>query len=331
MRGATGNTSAGPGGGLRAVAGFVGRRLLLAVPLIWAVMTLSFVLLRMAPNDPAVSILGDRATPEQYDEVRRELGLDRPLLAQYGSFLADLARGDVGDSLLSSRSATEIIADRLPVTLSLALGATVASVVLGVAIGVFGAVRPSTAGRASQVGAVVGQAVPNFWLALVLIVVFSIWLGWLPPNGYTTFVDSPADWARGLVLPVAALGAAGVASIARMTRGAMVEVLDRDFVRTLRACGLPRRSIVYRHALRNAAIPVLTVVGLRFIGMLSSAVVIEQIFALPGVGTLAVTSASRADFPVMQALVLYLTVAVVVVNVLVDALYGWLNPRVRVP
>lgn len=311
------------------LARLVARRLLLAVPLLWAVMTITFLLLRMAPGDPAVTILGDRATPEQYAELREELGLDRPLINQYGSFMSQLLQGDVGASLVSNRPATDVIAARLPVTLSLALGATLASVALGVAFGVFAAVRTGLPARISQVGAVVGQATPNFWLGLVLVAVFAVTLGWLPPNGFVPFEESPADWARTLVLPVAALGVSGMATVARMTRGSMTEVLDRDFVRTLRANGVPRRSVVYKHALRNAAIPVTTMVGLQFIGMLSSAVVIEQVFVLRGVGTLARQAASEADFPVMQALVLYLTLVVVAVNLLVDVLYGWLDPRVR--
>lgn len=312
------------------VALLVGKRLALAVPLVWVVMTLTFVLLRLAPGDPTVAILGERATVEQYEQARSELGLDRPFLEQYGVFLGDLVRGEVGTSLLSSREAADVVLDRLPVTLSLTIGATVMSVVLGVALGVFAALRRGWAGQVSQVGVVIGQAVPNFWLGLVLVVVFAVQLDWFPPNGYTPLAESAGGWAHALILPIVALGLAAVGAVARMTRGSMVAVLDREYIRTLRAAGLPRSSIVFKHALKNAAIPVTTIVGLRFIGLLSSAVVIEQVFALPGVGSLAVSAASQSDYPVMQALVFYLTLAVVVVNLVVDLIYAWLNPKVRV-
>jgi peptide/nickel transport system permease protein len=219
---------------------------------------------------------------------------------------------------------------RLPVTLSLAVGATLVSVLAGVAFGIFSALRTGIGGRSVQVASVVGQSVPDFWLGLLLIVVFAVQLRWLPPNGFVPFTDSPLGWLTHVALPVLTLGLSGMGSVARMTRAAMVEVLNRDFIRTLRANGVSERSIVFRHAVKNAAIPVVTVIGLRFIGILSSAVIIEQIFALPGVGSLAVNSASRSDYPVMQALVMYLTLAVVAVNLVIDVLYGWLNPKVRI-
>jgi len=317
-------------GGIAVIGRLVLQRLLAAVPLVWAIMTLTFFLLRLTPGDPVVQILGDRASGAQYDAMRTELGFDRPMLSQYFSFLGYLIQGDVGSSLFSSRSATDVVLDRLPATLSLAIGATILSVIGGVAVGVFAALRKGRDGTAVQVGAVVGQSIPDFWLGLVLISVFAVNLKLLPANGYVSIDESPGGWMKSLILPVFTLGLAAMGSVARMTRAAMVEALDRDFIRTLRANGVSDRSIAFRHALKNAAIPVTTLVGVRFIGMLGSAVIIEQVFALPGIGSLAVSAASTHDYPVMQALVLYLTLLVVVVNLIIDVIYSWLNPKVRV-
>ncbi|MEV8515999.1 ABC transporter permease [Dactylosporangium sp. NPDC051484] len=311
------------------VGRLLARRVLLAVPLIWAIMTLTFFLLRLAPGDPVVQILGDRATGPQYDQLRHQLGLDRPMLQQYLEFIGNLAHGEVGKSLFSSRSATAVVLDRMPATLSLAIGATILSVLGGIAAGVYAALRKRADGSAVQVAAIVGQSVPDFWLGLVLIGLFAVHWNWLPANGFVPFTESLNGWALSMVLPVVTLGLAAMGSVARMTRAAMISALDREFIRTLRANGVSNRSIVFRHALKNAAIPVTTLIGVRFIGMLSSAVIVEQVFALPGVGTLAIDSASNHDYPVMQALVLYLTVVVVAVNVIVDVVYSWLNPKVR--
>jgi peptide/nickel transport system permease protein len=317
-------------GGVGTVLKLIGWRLLLGLPLVFVVMTLTFVMLRLAPGDPVVTILGTHATTDQIDAMRHELGLDRPIMDQYADFVVDLAHGQVGKSLLSSRSATEVVISRLPVTLALAVGATVVSMVAGVVLGIFSALRAGAGGKTVRVVVILGQSIPDYWLGLIFIVLVAVHLGWFPPNGWVSLSKSPAGWAQHLFLPVVTLGIASMASVARMARAEMAGLLERDFVRTLRANGVSERSIVYRHALKNASIPIVTVVGIRFIGMLGSAVIIERIFALPGIGSLAVESATRSDYPVMQALVMYVSLAVVIVNLVVDVLYGWLNPRVRV-
>ncbi len=317
-------------GGVTTVLKLIGWRLLLGLPLVFIVMTLTFVMLRLAPGDPVVTILGTHATTDQMAEMRHELGLDRPIMEQYLDFVSGLAHGQVGKSLLSSRSATEVVISRLPVTLALAIGATLISTIAGVVLGIFSALRTGVGGKSVRVVVILGQSIPDYWLGLIFIVLVAVHLGWFPPNGWVSFSESPAGWLQHLFLPVFTLGIASMASVARMARAEMTGLLDRDFIRTLRANGVSERSIVYRHALKNASIPIVTIVGIRFIGMLGSAVIIERIFALPGIGSLAVQSASNSDYPVMQALVMYVSLAVVVVNLIVDVLYGWLNPRVRV-
>jgi peptide/nickel transport system permease protein len=305
------------------------KRVALSIVLLWAVVTFTFLLLQFVPGDPAAVILGGQGTPAQIAQVREQLGIDRPVFEQYGKWLGAVVQGDLGRSVISGESSSSILNERAPVTLSLALAGTVVSVVIGVALGVLAAVRGGWADRVVRFGTGLGAAMPNFWLGAILVLIFSVWLGLLPSVGYVSLASSPVGWARHMILPVAAIAAASVAVIARQTRASMAVALESEYVQTLRGLGLSRRSIVYKHALRNASIPIVTVIGWLFVGLLGGAILVEQVFALPGFGQATVEAISTHDIPVLQALVIYTTAIVLVVNLIVDVSYAWLNPKVR--
>lgn len=313
------------------------RRLGISVALVVLISLLMFVLQSLAPGDLARTILTSGSggvpggyTQEAHTHLRHELGLDQPLLVRYGQWLSDAVRGDLGTSPISGLEVSSTIASRMPVTLSLVVLGTTAVVVLGVGLGVVSSIRGGRIGRAVDVLSLVGFAVPNFWLAVVLITLFAVNLGILPATGFVPLNVSVSEWARSLVLPVTVLALPGVAVFAKQTRDSMLEALSQDFVRMLRANGASEASIVFRHALRNAAIPVVTLVGLTFIGIFSGVLIIESVFGLPGMGRLAVQATTQHDLPLVQGVVVVFTLVVVVVNLVVDLAYGWLNPKVRV-
>lgn len=305
------------------------RRLLLSVPLVFLVSLLTFLLQALAPGDTARTILGDKFTPQAYAQLRGQLGLDQPILTQYWHWLSGAVHGDLGVSPISGLDVGQQITTRLGVTLSLVACCTVVAAVLGLALGVLSAVRGGVLGRVVDALSLVGFAVPVFWFGLVLVTVFAVKLGWLPATGYVYPATSLSGWARSLVLPVTALSLAPAAVIAKQTRDGMLDALGRDFVHGLRANGASERSIILRHALRNAAIPIVTVVGLMFVGMLTGTVLVEAVFAMPGLGGLAVQSTVQHDLPMIQGVAVTFTVIVVLVNLVVDLAYGWLNPKVR--
>jgi peptide/nickel transport system permease protein len=307
------------------------QRIALSLVLLWVVVTFTFLLLQFVPGDPAAVILGGQGTPAQIAQVRAELGLDQPVIKQYGTWLGNVLHGNLGRSVISGQSVSAILNERAPVTISLAIAATLVSVVVGVGMGILAAVRGGWVDRTVRFGAGLGAAVPNFWLGALLVLIFSVWLGVLPSVGYTSLFSAPASWARYMILPIAAVAAASIAGVARQTRASMSMALESDYVQTLRGAGLSRRSIVYKHALRNASIPIVTVVGWLFVGLLGGAVLVEQVFALPGLGQATVQAISTNDIQVLQGLVIYTTVIVLVVNLLIDLLYAWLNPKVRHP
>lgn len=310
--------------------GLIFRRLLVSIPLVVLVSLLTFLLEALAPGDTARTILGENYTPQGYAQLRHALGLDQPVLTQYWHWLTGAVHGDFGVSPISGLDVGNQIATRLGVTLSLIIAATVVAGLLGVALGAASAVRGGALGRAVDVLSLVGLAVPGFWLGFVLVTLFAVAVRLLPATGYVPVGASPVAWARSLILPTVALALAPVALIAKQTRDGMLDALNRDFVHTLRANGASEASIVFRHALRNAAIPVVTVVGLMFVGLLNGTVLVETVFAMPGLGGLAVQSTTQHDLPVIQGVAVTFTVIVVLVNLLVDLAYGWLNPKVRV-
>jgi peptide/nickel transport system permease protein len=306
------------------------RRLVLAIPLLFVVSATSFVLLSLTPGDAANQILGPHATPEQYAALRKALGLNLPVYDQYLNWLKHALHGDLGTSLITGQTVTQAIGERLPTTLSLMFWSLLVSVVFGVGIGVFSAVRGGRVGRAADTVALVGYSLPSFFIAAELIVLFAVDRPWFPASGYTPFSTSPVQWVRSLVLPVAALSFYGIASVARLTRESMLDALASEHVRMARANGLPARSIVFRHALKNASIPVLTVLGIVTVGLLGGTVLVENVFAMPGVGVLVVNAAVQGDLPVVQGVAVVFTLIVVFVNLVIDLAYSWLDPRVRV-
>jgi peptide/nickel transport system permease protein len=305
-----------------------------SVVLLFAVTVLTFLLTALAPGDAAKAILSGQTTsytPEQYQHLRHELGIDRPLPVQYWNWLHRLLHGGLGTDLFSGEPITQALNGRLGASLTIIVGAVLVSAVAGVGLGVFSAVRGGALGRLVDGLSLCGLAAPNFWLALVLMELFAVRLPVFPATGYVPFGDGPAPWLRGVVLPVLSLAAGGSALIARQTRDAMADVLARDFVTALRARGLPLRSIVAKHALRNAAIPVVTLLGLLFVSLLGGSVLIENVFSIPGLGQQAVAAGSTHDLPMIEGVAFYFTVIVIVVNLLVDLSYGLLDPKVRTP
>lgn len=309
---------------------FVLRRLMGGLPTLLLVTVLVFTLTRVLPGDPARLLLGEEATPELVAQIREELGLNRPILVQYADWLWGLVKGDLGRSIRGNEPVAPIIWQKLPTTLELSLFSLLVAVAIGIPAGVLAALRRNSAIDAGvTVMALSGVSIPNFFLGILLIYVFSIRLAWIPPSGY---VEPWVDLQKNLLLmlmPAITLGTALAGAIARFTRNSMLEVLSQDYVRTARAKGLEGRVVVYKHALRNAAIPVVTVIGLQLGGLLGGAVVTEQVFSIPGFGRLLVDSVFNRDFPVLQAVVLISALAVFLINVLTDLLYAAIDPRIR--
>ena len=310
---------------------FIVRRLLALIPLMLIVSFLVFSLVLFLPGDPAVAIAGGaEASPEEIEEVREQLGLDDPLLVQYGRWLKGAVQGDLGESVYTKRSVSDEISRRFPITFSVALGAIVISLVLGTAVGILAGLRRGMmTDRGVTVFTSLGLAIPSFWLALMLVIVFSVNLRWLDSIGYVNFTDDPYEWARHLIMPWIALGIGAAATVARQVRGALVDVMDQDYIRTARSKGLAGNKVVAKHAMKNAAMPALTVLGIQFAYLLGGTVIIESIFSIPGLGTYIVSAISGRDLPVIQGTVLMMAVIFVLLNLLVDILYAVVNPKVR--
>ena len=311
------------------MARLVLRRLLLAVPLIFVVTFVTFFAVGLTPGDPAATILGSYGTPAEDRALDVKLGFNHSIFVQYGDWLSKLFHGNLGVSIGSGLPVSTELNGRLGVTLSLVIASALVSTVVGVALGTLSARRGGRVGQLTDGLAMLGFAIPSFWLGLVLIELFALRLHAFPSTGYVTPGASLSGWLRSLVLPVATLAAGGITMITKQTRDAMRETLSREYVDALRADGLPEWRIVYIHALRNAAIPITTLLGTYLVGLLGGAVLIESVFALPGLGSLAVSATSGHDLPVIQGVALYFCVIVVVVNLIVDLMYGWLNPRAR--
>jgi peptide/nickel transport system permease protein len=310
--------------------GFLARRVGAAVVLVFVISSLTFLLLSLTGGNPARNIVGQSATAEQEAQKAAELGLDQPLVQQYASWLGHLVRGDLGSSWFTGQPVSATISNALPVTLSIVLAGLLLSAVVSVLLGVAAAVRGGWLDRLLQVVAIVGFALPSFLVALVLALFVAVKWGLLPATGYTALAENPSLWFQSIVLPAVSLAIGAIAATAQQVRGSMLDVLRRDYVRTLRARGLKSSSILYKHALRNAAPPALTVLSLQFIGLIGGAVVVEKVFGLSGIGTAALSTASQGDQPVVLGIVLVTVVLIAVVNVLMDLAHGWLNPKVRV-
>ncbi len=309
---------------------YVARRLLALVPVALVVATVAFVLIHLAPGDPAAIIAGPDASPDDVQRIARQLGLDTPLYVQLGRFYGRLLRGDLGQSIFLRKPVSEAILDRVEPTLLLTVFATLIAVAIGVPSGVISA-RYHNGGpdQAFMALALVGISVPNFLLALLMVLLFGVRLGWFPVAGYAPLEYGWLGTLRSLVLPAAALGLVQSALIARITRSSMLDVLYQQFIVASRAKGLSERAIVYKHALRNALIPTITIIGISFAILIGGAVVVETIFNIPGIGRLIISAVLRRDYPVIQGVVLCVAGVYMLVNLLVDLSYLVIDPRVR--
>lgn len=311
---------------------FLARRILLALPALLGVALVVFLLMRAVPGDVVTSLIGleGNVTPERRAELQRMFGLDLPVHIQFVQWLRAALQGDLGSSLRTGRSVSLDLALRFPVTLQLTFLSLCVALLVAVPAGVAAALRRGRlVDYAVSVFALLGLSLPSFFLGILLILLFSLKLGWLPPAGYVPFTEAPLDNLRHMVLPSVSLGLVLAAATARIVRSTMLETLGRDFIRTARAKGLAEPRVLYRHALRNALIPVVTVVGLQFGTLLGGAVIIEQVFSLPGVGRFALEGINLRDYPVVQGAVLLISAAFIVVNLLVDILYSLIDPRIR--
>jgi peptide/nickel transport system permease protein len=305
------------------------RRLILSIPLLFVVTVLTFVVTGLTPGSVAVTILGTNATPAKIAALNQQLGLNEPTLVQYWHWLDHAVHGNLGTSVLTGESVTGILGNALPVTLSLILGAVLVAVVIGIPLGVLSAKRAKSGGQVVDALSLVGYAVPNFFLGLIFGYLFSNVLNWFPAAGFTPLTQSFTGWLTSIVLPVATIGIPGAALLARQTRQSMLDVLGRDYIRSLRARGLPERSIIYKHALRNALGNVVTLLGIYIVGLLLATTLVENVFAMQGIGTVAVSATSQHDLPVLEGAALYFTIVVVIAFVLVDLTRAWLNPKLR--
>jgi peptide/nickel transport system permease protein len=311
------------------MARYIVRRVLLMVPVAFLVTVIAFGLLRLSPGDPVLIFAGEERDPATLAQIRRSLGLDQPLPLQYVAWIGHVVQGDFGRSIRTQQRVSEAIVERLPATLELGGAALVLSATIAVSVGTLSALKRNSGVDLLATGAAIGGvSLPNFFLGLVLILLFSLVIRVFPPGGYTPFIQDPGDNIRRLILPMITLGTATMAENLRQTRSSMLDVLGQDYIRTARAKGLPQSLLVSRHALKNALIPVVTLLGIRVGEIIAGAIVTESVFSWPGVGRLVVDSIGGRDYPVVQAVVLLSALAFMVSTLLVDFVYAWLDPRI---
>ncbi|MBM3533895.1 MAG: ABC transporter permease [Alphaproteobacteria bacterium] len=309
---------------------YIVQRVLAAFPVLLIVTLISFCIMQLVPGDPAVVMAGPQATAKEIEQVRVQLGLDKPFLTQLGTWLYGLSHGDLGRSILLGRGVSQAIAERLPITLTLAFLSFMLTVAIGIPAGIIAALRQNTwIDQTVMTVALIGVSLPNFWLGLMLIIFFSVVLDLLPAGGYVAFSQGFWPWFKSLLLPSLSLGLLQMGLLARITRSTMLEVLRQDYIRTARAKGLPMFKVVAKHAFKNALIPVVTIIGIIFSLLLTGSVVIETVYSLPGLGRLLATSIFSRDYPVIQGGLLLTAAMFVGINLLVDVLYAFLDPRVR--
>ncbi len=306
----------------RGMPGYIQRRLLLLVPVVWGVVTVVFSFIHLVPGDPVLAMVGENAQPADIARLRQQLGLNDPLHVQYFRYLAKLVQGDLGVSLHTGKPVLRTIIQRYPATIELALASLLLALIISIPLGVLSATkRNSPVDHFSMILALLGISMPNFWLGPLLIILFSIKLNLLPVSG--------SGGLSHLILPAITLGTAMTALLTRMVRASMLEVMGQDYIRTARAKGLPERVVIYKHALKNALIPVVTIVGLQFGTLLTGAIITETIFAWPGLGRLTIQSISRRDYPLVQGCILMISLTYILVNLATDLLYTVLDPRIR--
>ena len=320
--------ASGSGGSLLT---FLARRLLIAVLLLFLISLGVYSLILILPGNPAITLAGGtKATPAEIAKITRELHLNQGFFVQYWNWLKAALHGNLGNSLFNNETVSSGIAARFPVTFSIAAGGMIVAIILGVPSGVIAGLHQGAArDRVVTVGTSLAVAIPDFWLGMLLVIVFAVKLGWLPALGYTPFTQSPAGWFEDLLLPWLALGIGGSAVIARQVRGALIDTLDQDYMRTAVAKGLSPRMVVGKHALKNALSPAVTVIGIQFGYLLGGTLIIEQIFSLPGLGTYIIQAINDKDIPEIQGVVLVVAASFVLINLVVDVIYAYLNPKIR--
>ncbi|HWV24922.1 MAG TPA: ABC transporter permease [Thermomicrobiales bacterium] len=309
---------------------YITNRLLSAVGVIILVSILVFTIIRLIPGDPISILLGDNLTEDARVRLVEKWGLDQPVFIQYLRWAGRMAVGDFGASIRTQDSVSSLLLDRIPATLSLAVISLAIAVLIGIPAGVIAAYRANTlTDGVAMLTALLGLCIPSFWLSLLLILLFSIKLHWLPVSGYVSPFTSISEWFSHIIMPSLALGAGLAASISRMTRSAMLDALNQDYVRTARAKGLDERVTLFAHALKNALLPIITVVGLQLGFLLGGAVVVEEVFAIPGIGRLLIFGISNRDYPLIQGVVMVFAVSFILINLMVDMLYSVFDPRIR--
>jgi peptide/nickel transport system permease protein len=309
---------------------YILNRLIQSIPVILLVSLISFCIMQLVPGDPATLIAGPSATPAELENVRRNLGLDQPFLVQVYRYYFNLLQGDLGRSLFLGKPVLDATIERLPVSMSIALYSMLLTLVLGLLTGLVAAMRQNTyIDQAVMLFALLGVSLPNFWLGLMMIVLFGVHMGWLPTGGYVPYSTSFTGWLASSTMPAVSLAMLNAGLLARITRSTMLEVLRQDYIRTAKAKGLPGWMIVGKHALKNVMIPVMTVIGIIFSLLLSGSLVIESIFAVPGIGLLLGSAILRRDYPMIQGGLFFVAGALMLLNITVDILYAYFDPRVR--
>ncbi len=312
------------------MAKFVARRMIYLIPTLIGISLIIFVLMRVVPGDVAAIMLGDYANPRDVRELNETLGLDKPVIVQYVDWMWGLIRGNPGVSLYNGKPVLDELLRAVPVSLELAILGVVFSIIVGMPLGLISAVKHDTgADQLSRLVSVLGISIPNFWLAILMLTFLALWFNWNPPVYYKSLFDSPLENLQQMLIPMITLGMFQMALVARMTRSSLLEVLRQDYIRTARSKGLSEQMVIYRHALKNALIPVVTVVGLNFGVLLGGIVVIEQITGVPGVGRLTLHAIDRRDFAQIQINVLFFGAVYAFSNLAVDIIYGYLDPRIR--
>lgn len=306
------------------------RRVLFALPLLLITSVITFILQALVPGDPARAIVGMNGTPEQYEAVRQQLNLDLPLWQQYLTYLGNALHGDLGSSLFTGEPVTHALATRVPVTLAVVIGATLVFAIVGVLLGVASARLGGWTARVVDVVSLLGLALPNFWLALLLVAAFAIAIPLFPAIGYVPFEQSPSLWFSSLVLPVLALALGGVAQVSKMSRDGVSDAMEQEYIRTLRAAGVSERSLLWKHGLKNAGVSIVTVIGLGFVGALAGSLFVENVFVLPGLGNMLSDATSRHDIPMIQGVALAYATIVILLNLVIDIVYTVINPKVRI-
>lgn len=306
-------------------------RRIVQLPLVLVLLSIIvFTMVRLIPGDPAAVRLGTDATPEGIALIREEMGLDEPLPVQYGLWLKGVSTGDFGTSWVSKQSALHLIRTKFPATLMLAVAALLIALVIAIPAGVISGAKPhSWVDNVFTTLALVGVAMPTFWFGIMLILVVAVQLGWLPPSGYVPLSDDPVESMKRLAMPAFTLGVALAAPLSRFMRSGMLDVLNADYIRVARAKGLAERTVILRHAVRNALLSVITVLGLQFGGLIGGTIIIEQVFGWPGIGLLTLTAINQRDYGIVQGVVLFVAVAFVLINLLVDIIYVYIDPRIR--